>query len=295
MKLLDGRGLANAWLAQLGEVVALFVEQYQRNPALKIIRVSQDDASIVYTRMKSQAGQKIGMDVELISFAEDTPYHELAHLIHELNEDATVDGMIVQLPLPPHLDVSKLINLIDVTKDVDGLSRESMGALIAKSSEEFVPCTPQGVFKLLEVAQVDLKGQHVVMVGASLIVGRPMAVLCLNADATVTICNSKTKDLAAQVAEADVLIVGIGRVGVIQPEWIKPGAVVIDVGINRTPDNHLVGDVPYKACEHVDYITPVPGGVGPMTVASLMHNALLAACRHQQDSVLVERLNQIKL
>lgn len=295
MRLLDGQAVAKIWLTQLREIAQMFLREYGRKPALRIIRVSQDHASVVYTKKKSDIGRDIGIDVELMSFNEDMSSSELEDLICGLNVDQTVDGMIVQLPLPPHLDVSKLINLIDVRKDVDGLSRQSMGALLAKSDEGFVPCTPQGVLKLLQYAQVNLHGCHVVMVGGSLIVGRPMAILCLNHDATITICNSKTRDLAAQVAQADVLIVGIGRLNVIEPEWIKPGAVVIDVGINRGEDNKLVGDVPYKACHQVSHITPVPGGVGPMTVASLMHNTMLAACRLQHDVKLIKQLNEIKL
>ena len=294
MRLLDGKTISNDWLNQLSLVVQAYHVKYGCGPVLKIVRINHDDASIIYTDRKLHVAQTLGFDAELIELPVTISFSALTEFVGALNDDIDVDAILIQLPLPSQLDASKVVDLIDKAKDVDGLTTQSMGALLNKVNSGLVSCTPLGIQKLLQVEHIQLVGQHVVMVGDSKIVGRPMAVLCLNQGATVTICNSKTQNLLKHVAQADVLIVAIGQRDVIQPEWIKPGAIVIDVGINRDESGRLVGDIPYKACEHVGLITPVPGGVGPMTVAALMHNTLKAACQRRQNEELLNQLLDVK-
>jgi methylenetetrahydrofolate dehydrogenase (NADP+)/methenyltetrahydrofolate cyclohydrolase len=250
------------------------------NPGLAVVIVGEDPASEVYVRNKEKACVETGIYSEKIEMPTTTKQEELLAVVQELNGRDEIDGILVQFPLPDHLDEDAVIEAIRVDKDVDGFHPESIGRLVV-GKETFVSCTPAGVMVLLEESGMSLEGKHVVVVGRSNNVGKPAAILCLEQHATVTICHSRTQDLGAQVASADVVIVAVGRPEMVKGDWIKNGAVVIDVGINRLPDGRLVGDVEYEvAKERAAAITPVPGGVGPMTVAMLMENTVKAAVRH---------------
>jgi methylenetetrahydrofolate dehydrogenase (NADP+)/methenyltetrahydrofolate cyclohydrolase len=251
-------------------------------PGLAVVKIGDDPASQVYVRGKRRACEEVG----IVSFAHDLPaatsQDELLRLIDNLNADQSVDGILVQLPLPPQIDRTAVIERIDPAKDVDGFHPYNIGRL-AQRIPVMRPCTPYGVIQLLEHIGAPFKGQNAVVVGASNIVGRPMALELLLTGATATVCHRFTADLQEHVSRADILIVAAGKPGLIPGEWVKPGSMVIDVGMNRLPDGHLVGDVDFAiARERAAWITPVPGGVGPMTVAVLMHNTLQAAqTRHR--------------
>jgi methylenetetrahydrofolate dehydrogenase (NADP+) / methenyltetrahydrofolate cyclohydrolase len=242
-----------------------------------VVKVGDDPASQVYVRGKRRACEEVG----IVSLAHDLPaatsQHELLGLIDRLNADEGVDGILVQLPLPPQIDRTAVIERIDPAKDVDGFHPYNIGRL-AQRIPVMRPCTPYGVIRLLEHIGAPFKGQNAVVVGASNIVGRPMALELLLTGATATVCHRFTADLQEHVSRADILIVAAGKPGLIPGAWVKPGSMVIDVGMNRLPDGHLVGDVEFAAAyERAAWITPVPGGVGPMTVVVLMHNTLQAA------------------
>ncbi|MEE2751479.1 MAG: bifunctional 5,10-methylenetetrahydrofolate dehydrogenase/5,10-methenyltetrahydrofolate cyclohydrolase, partial [Myxococcota bacterium] len=231
----------------------------------------------VYVKRKTLVAGRVGFVHRQIELPEDTTQQALLACIRELNQDGAIDGILVQLPLPAHLDGQAVLDTIDPTKDVDGFHAENAG-LLSQGRPRFVPCTPLGVMRLLEDASVDLNGRHAVVLGRSDIVGKPMAQLLLQQNATVTICHSRTADLAAEVARADVLVAAVGRPNLVLGEWIREGAAVVDVGINRLEDGSLCGDVHYEsAAQRAGWITPVPGGVGPMTIAMLMANTLLSA------------------
>ena len=248
-------------------------------PGLAVVLVGGDPASQVYVRNKAAACEKAGMHSQVIRLAETTTQSELLDVINTLNHDATVHGILVQLPLPGHLDSALVIEAISPNKDVDGFHAINAGLLMT-GAPRFRPCTPYGIMKMLESEGVSLWGANVVIVGASNIVGKPMAMLALAAGATVTLCNSKTRDLASHTQRADVLVVATGRPGIVTGDMVKPGATVIDVGINRNADGKLVGDVDFESARQVaGAITPVPGGVGPMTIAMLLMNTLQAAQR----------------
>ena len=248
-------------------------------PGLTVVLVGDNPASQVYVRNKAAACEQAGMNSRLISLAADTPEGELLDLIATLNEDSQVHGILVQLPLPGHIDTGLVIETISAAKDVDGFHISNAGLLMT-GRPLFRPCTPYGIMKMLESEGVPLRGTEAVIVGASNIVGKPMAMLLLAAGATVTLCNSKTRDLGTQTRRADVLVVATGRPGIVTGDMIKPGSVVIDVGINRLPDGRLVGDVDFESARAVaGAITPVPGGVGPMTIAMLLVNTIEAAER----------------
>ncbi|MDP2181496.1 MAG: bifunctional methylenetetrahydrofolate dehydrogenase/methenyltetrahydrofolate cyclohydrolase FolD [Actinomycetota bacterium] len=250
------------------------------NPGLAVVIVGEDPASQVYVRNKEKACAEIGIHSEKIDLPTTTTQEELLAVVHELNERDDIDGLLVQFPLPDHLDEDAVVDAIRVDKDVDGFHPETIGRLVV-GKETFVSCTPAGVMALLDANGTDLKGKDVVVVGRSNNVGKPAALLCLERHATVTICHSRTQDLAGHVGAADVVIVAVGRPEMVKGDWIKEGAVVIDVGINRLDDGRLVGDVEFEvAKERASAITPVPGGVGPMTVAMLMENTVKAAVRH---------------
>ncbi len=250
------------------------------NPGLAVVIVGEDPASQVYVRNKEKACAETGVYSEKIELPSTTTQEELLAVVHELNERDDIDGLLVQFPLPEHLDEDAIIEAIRVDKDVDGFHPENIGRLVV-GKETFVSCTPAGVMVLLEESGTDLKGKDVVIVGRSNNVGKPAALLCLEQHATIMVCHSRTADLAGHVARADVVIVAVGRPEMVKGEWIKKGAVVIDVGINRLPDGRLVGDVEFEtAKERASAITPVPGGVGPMTVAMLLENTVAAAVRH---------------
>ncbi len=252
-------------------------------PGLAVALVGEDAASQVYVRNKVAACAKVGMHSVMHKLPAATTEAELLALIDSLNRDATIHGILVQLPLPKHIAEKKVLEAVAAHKDVDGFHAENVGALMI-GEPRFVSCTPAGCMEMLrDIGMTDLRGKHAVVVGRSNIVGKPMAMLLLHANATVTICHSGTKDLAAQCRQADILVAAVGRPRFIKADMVKPGAVVIDVGINRLPESEggkLVGDVDFDAVNEVaGYLTPVPGGVGPMTITMLLQNTLVAANR----------------
>src|SRR5215470_7654719 len=280
-RLIDGRQLAVQVKGDVRRAIAAAMASGARRPGLAVVKVGDDPASAVYVRGKRRACEEVG----IVSLAYDlparTPEAELLGLIDELNADARVDGILVQLPLPLHIGRSAVIERIDPAKDVDGFHPYNIGRL-AQRIPLMRPCTPYGVIRLLESIGAPFKGQNAVVVGASNIVGRPMALELLLTGATASVCHRFTTDLREHVSRADILIVAAGKPGLIPGSWIRPGSIVIDVGMNRLGDGHLVGDVEFAAArERAAWITPVPGGVGPMTVAMLMHNALEASQRRQ--------------
>jgi methylenetetrahydrofolate dehydrogenase (NADP+) / methenyltetrahydrofolate cyclohydrolase len=246
-------------------------------PGLAVVLVGEDPASQIYVRNKTTACAQAGIKTFDHRLPAATSTEKLLELVASLNADARVDGILIQLPLPPGIDARRVLFAVDPRKDVDGIHPENVGRLLM-GEPRFVACTPFGVMKLIEEARLPLPGTQAVVVGRSNMVGKPMAALLLNADATVTVCHSKTRDLAAAVGRADLLVAAVGRPEMIRGDWIKPGAVVIDVGINRTPEGKLLGDVEFAAAAaRAAAITPVPGGVGPMTIAMLLANTVTAA------------------
>src|SRR5512143_2371261 len=278
-KLIDGKAIAASVRAAVKEGVAAFTARTGVRPGLTVVLVGDDPASQVYVRNKGKAASEAGFLSRQIDLPAVTKESELLDLVAHLNADDTVHGILVQLPLPDQIDESKVIEAIDPAKDVDGFHPVNAGRLFTGGTS-FLPCTPYGILTMLDHEKVELKGKHAVVVGRSNIVGKPVAILLLARHATVTICHSRTKDLPGVVRSADVVVAAVGRAEMIRGSWIKPGAVVIDVGINRLPDGKLVGDVAFgEAREVAGRITPVPGGVGPMTIAMLLHNTLEAAVR----------------
>ena len=275
-RLIDGRAVAETLRGELAGEVAAFTERHGRPPGLATVLVGEDPGSIVYVGMKHRQSEAIGIASFDHRLAADTSEAELVALIERLNADPDVSGVLIQLPLPGQLDGVKLPGLVDVAKDVDGLTALSAG-LLALGRPGLRPCTPSGVMVLLDSAGIALEGAEAVVVGRSNLFGKPMAQLLLAANATVTMCHSRTRDLAAVCARADVLIAAVGRAKMVTADWVKPGATVIDVGVNRL-EGGLVGDVDFDAVrERAGAITPVPGGVGPMTIACLLRNTLEAA------------------
>jgi len=275
-KIIDGKAVAQKVRANIKEEVSQLVAAGKRRPGLAVVLVGEDPASQVYVRNKKKAC----LDVGFADFSYELPAtaseEELLELIDQLNEHEEVDGILVQLPVPKHIDPDKIIERIRPDKDVDGFHPYNMGRL-ATRNPQLAPCTPHGVMTLLAETGEAIRGKNAVVVGASNIVGVPMALELLNARATVTVCHSATQDLPGKVGEADILVVGVGIPEMVKGEWIKPGAIVIDVGINRLEDGRLVGDVEFEtAKERASWITPVPGGVGPMTIATLLQNTLQA-------------------
>jgi len=280
---IDGKAAGQAIRDQVAALVAEFTRSTGRAPGLATVLVGEDPASAVYVRSKNRATAEAGM----VSFAHNLPdttsENELLQLVTELNADPKVDGILVQLPLPPQVDATRVIETIEPGKDVDGFHPMNAGRL-ASGLPSLVPCTPFGCLYLLKQELGDLTGLEAVVVGRSNIVGKPMAQLLLNENCTVTIAHSRTRDLSAVVRRTDIVVAAVGRAEMVRGDWIKPGATVIDVGINRVPTDdgkgRLVGDVAYdEAAEVAAAITPVPGGVGPMTIAMLMRNTLVAAHR----------------
>jgi len=282
-RLIDGRALAGTVKGAVRAQIGALAARGGRRPGLAVIRVGDDPASAVYVRGKRRACEEVGV----LSLAYDLPgttseVHLLA-LIDALNHDARVDGILVQLPLPEQIGRTAVIERIVPAKDVDGFHPYNIGRL-AQRIPVMRPCTPYGVIRLLESIGAPFKGQNAVVVGASNIVGRPMSLELLLTGATATVCHRFTVDLREHVSRADILIVAAGKPGLIPGEWVRPGCIVIDVGMNRLPEGHLVGDVGFAAArERAAWITPVPGGVGPMTVAMLMHNTLEASLRLQGE------------
>ncbi len=275
-RVIDGRAVAAALRAELADEVAAFTQRHGHPPGLATVLVGEDPGSLVYVGMKHRESEAIGIRSYDHRLAADATRVEVVELIERLNADPLVSGVLVQLPLPSHLDGVELTGLVDVAKDVDGLTTLSAG-LLALGRPGLRPCTPSGVMALLASANVELEGAEAVVVGRSNLFGKPMAQLLLGANATVTMCHSRTRELPAVCARADVLIAAVGRPRMVGADWVKPGAVVIDVGVNRL-DGGLVGDVDFDAVsERASAITPVPGGVGPMTIACLLRNTVLAA------------------
>jgi methylenetetrahydrofolate dehydrogenase (NADP+) / methenyltetrahydrofolate cyclohydrolase len=278
-RLIDGRALASEIKAQVRAQVAARVGAGIRRPGLAVVKVGDDPASAVYVRGKRRSCEEVGILSLAYDLPADTSEAALLELIDKLNADARVDGILVQLPLPGQIGRTAVIERIDPAKDVDGFHPYNIGRL-AQRIPLMRPCTPFGVIRLLEHIGSPFKGQNAVVVGASNIVGRPMALELLLTGATATVCHRFTADLEEHVSRADILIVAAGKPGLIPGAWVRPGATVIDVGMNRLAEGHLVGDVEFAvARERAAWITPVPGGVGPMTVAMLMHNTLQAALR----------------
>jgi methylenetetrahydrofolate dehydrogenase (NADP+)/methenyltetrahydrofolate cyclohydrolase len=277
-RILDGKATA----AVIRSEVRARVDELRAQgtiPALAVVLVGDDPASHVYVRNKDKAAQEAGFSVRTLHLPATTSQAELAAVVRALNQDAGVHGILVQLPLPKGLDAAPIVDSLDPAKDVDGLHPSNVAAL-AMGREGLRPCTPLGCIELLDRHGIRLEGAHAVVLGRSMLVGKPIAMLLLERNATVTVCHSKSRDLAGIVRTADVLFAAVGRPRLVQGDWIRPGAVVVDVGINRLPDGKLAGDVDFAAAaERASAITPVPGGVGPMTIAMLLANTALAASR----------------
>jgi methylenetetrahydrofolate dehydrogenase (NADP+) / methenyltetrahydrofolate cyclohydrolase len=268
---MDGKALA----ARIREEVAREVEAFPRPIGLATVLVGDDPASDVYIRMKHKATVEVGIEAHDLRLPTETTEDELLAFVRELNSDDAIDGILVQLPLPEQIDEGRVIRAVDPVKDVDGFHPVNAGLLLA-GTPGHVPGTPLGVLALLDEYGVELKGANAVVIGRSDIVGKPVALLLLHRHATVTICHSRTRDLAAETARADVVVAAVGVPGIVTPEMVRPGAAVVDVGINRT-ENGLVGDVDPAVAERAGLLTPVPGGVGPMTIAMLLRSTIRAA------------------
>ncbi|MGM0533321.1 MAG: bifunctional methylenetetrahydrofolate dehydrogenase/methenyltetrahydrofolate cyclohydrolase FolD [Campylobacterota bacterium] len=276
MQLLDGSKLAK----QIRRDVGSEVDTLKENgivPGLAVVLVGDDAASHAYVKMKSKACKEVGFYSIVHEMPDSVSQERIIETIEMMNKNPNIDGILVQLPLPSHIDTEKILEVIDPKKDVDGFHPYNSGRLVS-GLESFVPCTPLGVMRMFEHYGIELRGKDVTIVGASDIVGKPMASLTLNAEATVTICHIYTKDLKAHTQNADVVIVGVGKVGLITEDMVKEGAIVIDIGINRLENGKLTGDVDFeKVSKKCEFITPVPGGAGPMTIAMLLENTLHAA------------------
>ena len=274
MQLIDGKAISELVKQEIAAEVAEIVAKGGKRPHLAAILVGHDGGSETYVAAKVKACEVCGFKSSLIRYEADVTEEELLAKVRELNEDADVDGFIVQLPLPKHISEQKVIETIDYRKDVDGFHPQSVGAMTI-GEPGFLSCTPAGIIQLLKRSNIEIEGKHCVVIGRSNIVGKPMALLMLRENATVTIAHSKTKNLKELCKQADILIVAIGKPKFIDESYVKEGAVVIDVGIHRNEENKLCGDVDFEKVEpHTSAITPVPGGVGPMTIAMLMNNCV---------------------
>ena len=277
MQLIDGKSLANKVQASVTSEVEQLKQEKNIVPGLAVILIGDDPASHAYVKMKAKACENVGFYTITHNMPDTISQDEIIATIEMMNNNPRIDGILVQLPLPKHVDTDKILEVIDPKKDVDGFHAYNVGRLVT-NLDSFVACTPLGVMKMFEEYNIDLKGQDVCVVGASNIVGKPMAALLLNADATVTVTHIHTKDLKAHTSVSDIIIVGVGVPGLIKADMVKEGAIVIDIGINRIKDGSLVGDVDFEpVSKKCSYITPVPGGVGPMTIAMLLSNTLKAA------------------
>lgn len=275
-KMIDGKAVAQKVRENIKKEADALVAAGQRRPGLAVVLAGEDPASQVYVRNKKKACLEVGFTDFSYELPADASEQELLALIDQLNAHEEVDGILVQLPVPKHIDPDKIIERIAPKKDVDGFHPYNMGRL-ATRNPNLAPCTPHGVMTLLAETGEPIRGKNAVVVGASNIVGVPMALELLNARATVTVCHSATQDLPQKVSEADILVVGVGIPEMVKGDWIKPGSIVIDVGINRLEDGRLVGDVEFETAKtRAGWITPVPGGVGPMTIATLLENTLRA-------------------
>jgi methylenetetrahydrofolate dehydrogenase (NADP+) / methenyltetrahydrofolate cyclohydrolase len=280
--IIDGKQIANQLLDEIKNNIDQRLQAGKRAPCLAVVLVGDDPASAIYVRNKQLACEKVGIVSQAHRLPSTISQHDLFSLIQTLNQDPETDGILVQSPLPHHIDETAILALIDPAKDVDGFHPYNIG-LLAVRQPQLRSCTPYGVIKMLQASGINLKGLDAVVVGVSNHVGRPMGLELLLAGCTVTSCHRHTKDLAAHVQRADLVVAAAGKPGLIKGEWIKSGAIVVDIGINRLPDGKLAGDVEFElAKSRAAYITPVPGGVGPMTVATLMENTLKALQLREQ-------------
>lgn len=281
--LLDGKLVATTIREEIKQTVSKQVEQGHRRPGLAVVLLGDNTASSIYVASKRKACAEVGFDSLAYDLPSTTSEESLIALIEQLNHDETIDGILVQLPLPPHISSSKIIECIKPTKDVDGFHPYNLGRL-AQGNPELRPCTPYGVIQLLNYYEYPFKGKNAVVVGASNIVGRPMALEFLNAKATVTVCHRETHDLEQHVRKADIIVVATGSYNSVKPEWLSEKQTVIDVGMHRKSDGSVHGDVNFdEAVKRVQSITPVPGGIGPMTICTLLKNTLQAALIHSKN------------
>lgn len=272
MILLDGKKISAEIKAELKEKIAKEKEKTGRVPGLGIIQIGKDEASSIYVQSQIRGSQALGIEAKLYSFEMDVAEKTILDKIEELNQEEEIDGIILQLPLPEHISRSKILQAIAVNKDVDGFKTENMGRLHL-GEEGFNPCTPEGVITLLKKYQIEIAGKNVTIIGRSNIVGKPMLGLFINHDATVTICNRLTKNLKEHTKNADILVVAVGKADFIKADIVKEGVIIVDIGINRTSEGKIAGDVDYEeVSKKASHITPVPGGVGSMTVAMLFQN-----------------------
>jgi methylenetetrahydrofolate dehydrogenase (NADP+)/methenyltetrahydrofolate cyclohydrolase len=279
-QIIDGKAIAARVRGEVAQA-ALALRGRAIAPTLAVVLVGDDPASAVYVKAKTKAARESHVDVRDHALPATTSQDELMAIVRALNDDRDVDGILVQMPLPRGLDSDAVIRAIDPAKDVDGLHPQNLGYL-AQGRPTFVPCTPKGCMRLLREVGADVEGARAVVLGRSLLVGKPIALLLQNANATVTMCHSKTRDLAGEVRRADIVVAAIGRAELVRGDWVAEGAIVLDVGINRMPDGKLLGDVEFQpAAQRARAITPVPGGVGPMTIACLLENTVEAAKRRR--------------
>jgi len=285
MQLIDGKSLALKVQNSVSTEVETLKQEKNIVPGLAVILIGDDPASHAYVKMKAKACEKVGFYSITHNMPDSISQDEIIATIEMMNLNPRIDGILVQLPLPKHVDTDKILEVIDPKKDVDGFHAYNVGRLVTKL-DAFVACTPLGVMKMFEEYDIELQGQDVCVVGASNIVGKPMAALLLNANATVTVTHIHTKDLKSHTLKADIIVVGVGVPGLIKEDMVKDGAIVIDIGINRLDDGSLVGDVDFKnVSPKCAYITPVPGGVGPMTIAMLLSNTLKSAKVRNNDNI----------
>ena len=280
--IIDGKKTSADIKAEIAKETEIFKAESGVTPGLAVIIVGNDPASEVYVRNKCRACEAVGFYSEKYEMAENIDENELIALIERLNNDKKIHGILVQLPLPKHIDVERVLLSINPSKDVDAFHPYNTGKIM-QGKYDFLPCTPAGVMELLKRYNIEIKGKNCTVIGRSDIVGKPMAMLLLQADGTVTICHSRTKDLAAACRNADILVSAVGRADFVNADMVKEGAVIIDVGINRRADGSLCGDIKYdEVADKASAITPVPGGVGPMTIAMLMRNTLTAAQKYSK-------------
>ena len=283
MQLLDGKKLSSKIKEQIKKEVSYLKETRDIVPGLAVVLVGDDPASHTYVKMKSRACKEVGIYSIVHEMPSSISQKEIEETIRLMNANPNIDGILVQLPLPQHIDTTRILELIDPAKDVDGFHPYNFGRLM-QGLDTFAPCTPLGVMELLDEYNIDVKGLDTCVVGASNIVGKPMAALLLNANATVDICHIYTKDLSAHTKNADIVVVGVGKPNLITADMVKEGAIVIDIGINKLEDGRIVGDVDFEnVSKKASFITPVPGGVGPMTIAMLLKNTLKAAKQRKQS------------
>lgn len=277
-RILDGKAIAKSVREDVARRAAELTARGTR-PGLAVVLVGDDPASHVYVKNKDKAALEAGFSVRTVRKAANLSQAELLAVVRELNDDPSVHGILVQLPLPKHLDANAIVRAIDPAKDVDGLHPENVARLALGESGLF-PCTPRGCIEICDRSAITLAGRRAVVIGRSMLVGKPLALMLLARDATVTVCHSRTADLAAVTREAELVFAAVGKPELVRADWVRPGATVIDVGINRLPDGRLVGDVAFgEVLERAGAVTPVPGGVGPMTIAMLLDNTVLAATR----------------